>query len=374
MIANHKQQQPHPHYSSHQTSSSVNQQQQTTGQQQQQQQQQQPSSSSSSSTILNKNNNNQSNPSSTTAVATSNSASTLTNSTSALQTPTAAQPLLNNNKQPILSQQQPSLINQHNQQQSTLIKLLDCVKHEFDNLNSEAQHLKSQSSKVKSHEWDVYPAYSMESYLAGIQYDLATALESTVHNYHDHYIQNNVFWENNHLLLQQDETLGALSRIDSTSSRVAKSHPSEHQNFKLSSLPTQLEATSGLNGEVKSLNEIHAAVSLYDLVRTDSSGAAESLVLEHKNSEQTSLSAIQPLKNLIKAEATAGFVENSYSTFENDLKFTQQKETSGLDGEGRSSNEIYENLYLLNFNRNPNSSHKNSTRKKTKTRLKKKIS
>ncbi|KAI8462179.1 hypothetical protein BY996DRAFT_21484 [Phakopsora pachyrhizi] len=70
---------------------------------------------------------------------------------SALQTPTAAQPLLNNNKQPILSQKQLSLINQHNQQQSRLIKLLDCVKHEFDSLNFEAQHLKSQSSKVESH-------------------------------------------------------------------------------------------------------------------------------------------------------------------------------------------------------------------------------
>ncbi|CAH7673482.1 hypothetical protein PPACK8108_LOCUS8333 [Phakopsora pachyrhizi] len=100
--------------------------------------------------ILHKNNN-QSNPSSTPAVATSNSASILTSSTSAVQTPTAAQPLLNNNKQPILSQQQPSLINQHNQQQSRLIELLDCVKHEFDNLNSEAPHLKSQSSKVESH-------------------------------------------------------------------------------------------------------------------------------------------------------------------------------------------------------------------------------
>ncbi|CAH7690070.1 hypothetical protein PPACK8108_LOCUS25309 [Phakopsora pachyrhizi] len=85
-------------------------------------------------------------------------------------------------------------------------------------------------------EWDVYPAYSMESYLAGIQYDLAAALESTVHNYHDHYIQNNVLWENNHSLLQQDETLGARSRIGSTSSGVAESQPSEHQSFGLSSL------------------------------------------------------------------------------------------------------------------------------------------
>ncbi|CAH7685925.1 hypothetical protein PPACK8108_LOCUS20526 [Phakopsora pachyrhizi] len=52
----------------------------------------------------------------------------------------------------------------------------------------------------------------------------------------------------------------------------------EHQNFGLRFnpleyifRPTQLEATSGLNGEVKSLNELHEAVSLYDLVRTDSS-------------------------------------------------------------------------------------------------------
>ncbi|CAH7682488.1 hypothetical protein PPACK8108_LOCUS15422 [Phakopsora pachyrhizi] len=117
----------------------------------------------------------------------------------------------------------------------------------------------------------------MESYLAGIQYDLATALESTVQNYHDHYINNNVFWENNHSLLQQDETLGARSRIGSTSSGVAESYPSEHQSFGLRFnplenifRPTQLEATSGLNGEVKSSNELHAAVSLYDLVRTDS--------------------------------------------------------------------------------------------------------
>ncbi|KAI8454915.1 hypothetical protein BY996DRAFT_6413536 [Phakopsora pachyrhizi] len=221
-------------------------------------------------------------------------------------------------------------------------------------------------------EWDVYPAYSMESYLAGIQYDLAAALESTVHNYHDHYIQNNVLWENNHSLLQQDETLGARSRIGSTSSGVAESQPSEHQSFGLSSLPTQLEATSGLNGEVKSSNEIHAAVSLYDLVRTDSSGAAESLVSEHKNFEQTSLSGIQPLKNFIKAGSTAGFVDSSYNTFENDFILTQQRETSELDGEGRSSNEIYENLYSLNFNRDPNSSHKNSTRKKNKNQIEEK--
>ncbi|KAI8461855.1 hypothetical protein BY996DRAFT_6408261 [Phakopsora pachyrhizi] len=220
--------------------------------------------------------------------------------------------------------------------------------------------------QVESHEWDVYPAYSMEFYLAGIHYSLATALKSTVHNYHDHYIQNNVFWENNHWLLPQDENLGACSRIGSTSSGVAESHPSEHQKFGLLSLPTQLEATSGLNGEVKSSNEIHAAVSLYNLVRTDSSSAAESLVSEHKNSEQTSLSAIQPLKNFIKAGATAGFVESSYNTFENDFKFTQQRETNELDGEGHSFNEIYENIYLLKFNCNPNSLNKNSTRKKKK--------
>ncbi|KAI8458142.1 hypothetical protein BY996DRAFT_6536791 [Phakopsora pachyrhizi] len=42
--------------------------------------------------------------------------------------------------------------------------------------------------------------------------------------------------------------------------------------------PTQLEATSGLNGEVKSLNELHEAVSLYDLVRTDSSDKQQSLL------------------------------------------------------------------------------------------------
>ncbi|KAI8443106.1 hypothetical protein BY996DRAFT_6478717 [Phakopsora pachyrhizi] len=125
----------------------------------------------------------------------------------------------------------------------------------------------------------------MESYLAGIQYDLATALESTVQNYHDHYINNNVFWENNHSLLQQDETLGARSRIGSTSSGVAESYPSEHQSFGLRFnplenifRPTQLEATSGLNGEVKSSNELHAAVSLYDLVRTDSRDKQHSLL------------------------------------------------------------------------------------------------
>ncbi|KAI8460024.1 hypothetical protein BY996DRAFT_6461445 [Phakopsora pachyrhizi] len=59
----------------------------------------------------------------------------------------------------------------------------------------------------------------------------------------------------------------------------------EHQNFGLRFnpleyifRPTQLEATSGLNGEVKSLNELHEAVSLYDLVRTDSSDKQQSLL------------------------------------------------------------------------------------------------
>ncbi|KAI8453431.1 hypothetical protein BY996DRAFT_6414666 [Phakopsora pachyrhizi] len=148
-------------------------------------------------------------------------------------------------------------------------------------------------------EWDVFPAYNVESYIAEIQNNLAIAhaLENSVHNYQGYYPQNNVFWENIHWLSHQAESLGARS----------KNSPS---------------------------------------------GTAETQVSRNQNLEQSSPHVNLPLKSVIESETTASLGEDNNNALTNKIR-----QASRLDADVLSSNKIYGDPRLPLINNNPNSSY-----------------